>query len=613
MLLFAVHALIAISIATAQHHPLSQYLNIRSVSGASLSPDGTECLFLWNVTGTNQVWKVTESSVWPQQLTFFDDRISFASWSPKGNSILIGKDIGGNERTQLYLMTPDGSRIDTLTDKPDVIYGFGGWSDDGEMICFTSNERDQRYFDVYVMNVAQRERRLIYQQDGNNSASGFSPDGKWILVTRSESSYNSDIFGVEVATKTVVHLTPHEGSARYFPTAWTPDSKSLFILTDAGRDFVNVASIDLATKKLAYIHDMQHDVQGFSISEKGTFDVLSINDNGYTRIELRSRSANKRVPLPDSEKIRGVSFSRNEKKALIHYASATSIGEYFLYDVTTKKMRQILWPSYAGIPRESFIEPSLVSYASFDGMKIPGFLFLPKGAAKNASLACIVQFHGGPEGQSTPAFNTTTQYFLSRGYALFFPNIRGSTGYGKTFMNADNARKRSDAIEDAARAVEFLKSTGYIDPQKIIAMGGSYGGYMTLAQLTFHPKLWAAGIDIVGISNFESFLKNTGAWRARHRAAEYGDPEHDAEYLRSVSPLNFVDRISAPLLVIQGANDPRVPKSEADQIVKSVESKGGVVKYLLYPDEGHGLAKQKNRLTAYQAVIDFLDRYVRTK
>lgn len=606
--LFSITALVS-----AQQYSLQQYLNIRSVGGTSLSPDGTECVFLWNVSGTNQVWKTTKDVPWPQQLTSFEDRILFVSWQPSGDRLLFGKDAGGNERTQLYLLASDGSRIDTLTNKPTVIYNFGGWSRDGKWICYGSNERDEKYFDIYIMEIATRKSTLIYEHDGNNTASGFSPDGKYVLITRAESGYNSDIFAIDVRTKTAYPLTKHSGDVRNHVASWSPDSRILYITTDEGSDYLYLASIDLTTKARAIVKKIDHDISGYSITRTGMYELTITNIDGMNRVEIRNRKSNKLLSLPDQTNLRGVSISENEKNFLLHYASSTSVGEYFLYDPGTRKRQQILWSSYSGISPKSFVEPKSVSYPSFDQKNIPGFLYLPTGAKKERSLPCIVIFHGGPEGQSTPAFNSLHQYFVSRGYAVFLPNIRGSTGYGKSFLNADNARKRKDAIEDGARAVEYLRGTGYINPNKIIAYGGSYGGYMTLAQVAFHPNLWAAGIDIVGISNFASFLKNTGAWRARHRAAEYGDPIQDAEFLRSVSPLNYVDQITAPLFVIQGANDPRVPKSEADQIVERIKTRGGIVEYLLFPDEGHGLAKLKNRISAYGEIMNFLDKHVKTK
>jgi dipeptidyl aminopeptidase/acylaminoacyl peptidase len=272
--------------------------------------------------------------------------------------------------------------------------------------------------------------------------------------------------------------------------------------------------------------------------------------------------------------------------------------------------------SLAGIPRSTFVEPERVWYRSFDGRMIPALLYLPEaggpqGAAGGvAPRAVMMSIHGGPESQERPMFSSVYQYLLHRGYGILAPNIRGSTGYGKAYVYMDNARKRGDAIQDVVYAVRYLSSRADVDAKRIGIMGGSYGGYMTLAAVAFHPKLWAAAIDIVGIANFESFLANTGPWRRKLRIAEYGDPEKDLEYLRKFSPIHKVDDIVAPLMVIHGKQDPRVPASEAEQIVASMKARGRPVEFLLFEDEGHGLAKLPNRIKAYTAMGDFLDKYL---
>jgi dipeptidyl aminopeptidase/acylaminoacyl peptidase len=273
--------------------------------------------------------------------------------------------------------------------------------------------------------------------------------------------------------------------------------------------------------------------------------------------------------------------------------------------------RQVTHSTPAGIPASSLVTPEMVSYASFDGTSIPAFFYLPRGAQKDGKLPAIVYVHGGPESQERASFSAAFQYFLNRGYAILAPNIRGSDGFGKAYLAADNYKKRQDAIRDVALATAYLKSTGYVDGKKIAVMGGSYGGFMALAQATMHPDLWAAVVDIVGVANWSTFFKTTGAWRRAHRAAEYGDPEKDPEFMHSISPINFVDRIKAPLIVVQGANDPRVPKTESDQMVEKVRARGTPVEYLVFADEGHGLAKRHNRIKGYTAIADFLDKYVR--
>lgn len=600
----------------AQTYTIEQYLNIRSASSPTISPDGKFIAYLTDITGTNQVWRIGVESGCPEQLTFFDERVQFVSWNPKDEYwILFGKDIGGNERTQFFLLKSDGSEIRKLTYKDEIIYNFGAWNNDGTMFAYTSNERDQRYFDVYVMNIKTGHVKLIWQNDGNNSVVAWSPDGKYILASQNRSSFDNDLYLIEYETGKVYNITPHKEQARYFGAKFSKDGKRIYLLSDEGKEFTGIAYIDVPNGKLNYIYTTNWDVETIELSKDGKKIVFVLNVDGYSEVyslDLGTRKAQK-LSFPSGGIIGGLRFTPDGNKIIFTYQSPVKNQDIYIYDVLKKTYRQITQSSTAGIPLSSFVKPQLVRFKSFDGLEIPGYLYLPKNAKKDASLPVIVSIHGGPEAQELPRFSALYQYFVNNGYAVYAPNIRGSTGYGKTYASLDNTTRRKDAIRDVSLIPEFLKSTGYIDPNKIVVYGGSYGGYMTLAAVTFYPDLWAAGVDLVGISNFLTFLKNTGAWRQRHRMAEYGDPEKDAEFLKEISPFYHVDRIKAPLMIIQGANDPRVPKSESDQIVESIKSRGGIVEYLVFDDEGHGLAKLKNRIKAYKAIVEFLDKYVKNK
>jgi dipeptidyl aminopeptidase/acylaminoacyl peptidase len=333
------------------------------------------------------------------------------------------------------------------------------------------------------------------------------------------------------------------------------------------------------------------------------------NVDGFTELHLVEVGTWKELPAPKTLRgaISGVSFSRDGTKIAFTLSAPTLPADVWTYHLATGELRQVTHSTLAGIPIESFQSPSVVRFRSFDGLEIPGLLFLPSGAKKGDRLPTIINVHGGPESQASVAFAKATQYYLHRGYAVYHPNVRGSTGYGRTFMHLDDVRKRMDSVRDLAEAARWLEREGYSDSDRIAVMGGSYGGFMTLAALTTYPDMWAAGIDIVGIANFVSFLENTGAYRRHLRISEYGDPEKDLDFLKSISPLTHADKIVAPLMVIQGANDPRVPRSEAEQIVAAVKARGGSVEYLLFEDEGHGVSKIPNQIKAYTRVGDFLD------
>ncbi|MCS7229633.1 MAG: S9 family peptidase [Candidatus Kryptonium sp.] len=600
----------------AQTYTIEQYLNIKSASGPTVSPDGKFIAYLTDITGTNQVWKTGITSGCPEQLTFFDERVQFVSWNPKdGYWLLFGKDIGGNEHTQLFLLKSDGSEIRRLTHNDNVIYNFGAWSNDGTMFAFTANERNRAFFDVYVMNIKTGEKKLVWQNDGNNSVVAWSPDNKYIVVSQNRSSFDNDLYLIEYETGKVYNITPHTEPARYFGVEFSKDGKRIYLLSDEGKEFVGIAYIDIPNGKLKYIYNTNWDVETIELSKDGKYLVYVLNVDGYSEVyslDINSGKSRK-LNFPAGGVIGTLRFTSDGTKIIFTYLSPVKNQDIYYYDIQKNTYSQITKSSTAGIPQSSFVEPKLVRFKSFDGLEIPGYLYLPKNAKKDASLPVIVSIHGGPEAQELPRFSALYQYFVNNGYAVYAPNIRGSTGYGKTYASLDNTTRRKDAIKDVAMIPEFLKSTGYINPNKIVVYGGSYGGYMTLAAVTFYPELWAAGIDLVGISNFLTFLKNTGAWRQRHRMAEYGDPEKDAEFLKEISPFYYVDRIKAPLMIIQGANDPRVPKSESDQIVESIKARGGIVEYLVFDDEGHGLSKLKNRIKAYKAIVEFLDKYVKNK
>jgi dipeptidyl aminopeptidase/acylaminoacyl peptidase len=602
------------------HYSMERFLNIRNASGPSISPKGDEVVYLTNVSGINQVWKNQVVGGYPEQLTFFDDRVHEVHWSPRGDVILFTKDQGGDERTQLYLMDPNGEAIEALTNDPKVIYNFGDFSRDGSKICYSSNQRMERYFDIYIMDLASRQSKRILSGEQNFYCVNFSPDGRYVLANRERNNYDNDLFLVEVDSQTVgdIKLTPHKGDALYNFGAWLPDGSGFYLASNQDRDKMNLAFYDLKARQpqLKFVEDSPQEIDedsGISMDRGGKYLFYGWNDNGASSVHIRNLQTNKVDVfrgLPRGTVGAG-SFSADGSRIAFDYNSPAINADVWALDLKGNRASQVTHSTRAGIPADTFVEPQTISYPTFDGKQIPAFLYLPKNAAKDGKLTAIVFVHGGPESQERAYFNSVVQYFVNRGYAVLAPNVRGSTGYGREFTHADDYKKRVDAIKDVAFAHEFLKNSGYVDPKKIVVMGGSYGGFMTLAQVTMNPDLWAAGVDIVGIANWTTFFKNTGAWRRENRAAEYGDPEKDPEFMRSISPINFVNQIKAPLFVIAGANDPRVPKPEADQIVAAVKAKGVPVEYISFPDEGHGMAKRANRIKGYGAIADFLDKYVK--
>jgi dipeptidyl aminopeptidase/acylaminoacyl peptidase len=600
------------SLAAVVAPSVERYLNIRSAVTPELSASGRRLAFRTAITGQNQVWMIDRPGAWPTQVTFGTEPIGSFTWSPVDDDRMIfTRDVGGNERRQLYLADVATGDVRRLTTRDDVIHNWGGWSRDGRRITYSSNERNQAFFDVYVMDVESGVARRVLERDGSNYSAGFSPDGARVLVADLKTPSDVDLWLVDAeGTAAPRRLTPEGQRARYSDSAWMPDGASLWVTTDRGREFMSLARIDVATGVLAFRDSLSWDIADLALSEDGRMLATVVNEDGRGRLvvrDLRLRSADQAVPVPElpDGTVSDLAWSRDGTRLAFALSGPQHPSDAWVFDRTTKTVTRWTDSWTAGIPRESFVGSRVVHFDSFDGTRIAGFLYLPPGAA-GRPVPILFNVHGGPESQAEAVFSPLIQYFVQRGFGVYSPNVRGSTGYGKSFAHLDDVGKRLDSVRDLASAAEWLVAQGIAEPGRIAVSGGSYGGYMTLAALAFHPEVWACGVDIVGISNLRTFIANTGAWRQSLRAAEYGDPEKDGAAMDAASPIHKVADIRAPLMVIQGANDPRVPQSEADQMVEAMRARGATVEYLLYPDEGHGLAKLPNRITAYTKMADFL-------
>ncbi|RXK48424.1 S9 family peptidase [Halorientalis pallida] len=599
-------------------HDLERYLNVRSAYGASMGPDGTVA-FLMDTTGTPQIWTLDDPAGWPDQRTFYDERVTFCSFSPERRELAFGMDEGGDEFTQLFSLDLDSGDVHPLTDTPDAIHYWGGWSHDGDRIAFAANRRDESVFDVYVQGRDEQGEAtdLVYEGDGWLALAGWSPDDDCLLVTEHTSSFDKDLYVLHLDSRDLEHVTPHDGDVRYNSPSWGPDGEAIYCCTDRDSDTLRLERLDLDTGDFAVVEDGgEWNVDGIALDDETGRLAFSRNVDGYTDITVGALTGATEYdprPAPDLPEgtAGGVSFGPDGETFALSASSRTNNTNVHRVAFESGETEQWTRASTAGIPRSSFREPELVHYETFDGRAIPAYFTLPAEEHRpSGGVPVIVDIHGGPESQRRPSFSGLTQYFLSRGYAVFEPNVRGSTGYGTAYTHLDDVEKRMDSVQDIRAAVEWLTDHAAVDPDRIVAKGGSYGGFVVLAALTEYPDLWAAGVDSVGIANFVTFLENTGAWRQEHREAEYGSLEDDRAFLESISPLNHADRITAPLFVLHGANDPRVPVGEAEQIVEEVQSQGVPVEKLIFEDEGHGISKLENRIAAYTAVVDFLDRHV---
>jgi len=601
---------------------IDRFLNIRSAFGPSFSPDGHVVAFISNTTGVFQLWQVPSEGGLPAQLTFTSETVYDTWYNPRRPELIFSTDTGGNERTQLLRLAGTGESLEhelgdgwdwfDLTRQPQAVHGFGGWSHDGRQIAFSANRTQESRFDIYVQTLDGEARLLKEGPGGYYGPVGWSPDDQWLLLIRLESGFNQDLYLLSVDSGEVRHLTPHQGEARYESPRWSADGKSVYcVSTHGGGDMAGLARIDIASGEVTYLETPEHEVEGVEASPHGRWLAWLVNVGGRSELKVRDLQSGKTLTPPGLPLgfASGLEFSRDDTRLAFTFDGPRHNMDVWIWDLTSNTLRQVTQSSRAGIPFSTFTEPELIRYKTFDGRMIPAWFYPPK-AQGDRLPPVIVHAHGGPEGQARPNFNALFQYFLQHGYGVLGPNVRGSSGYGTAYMNLDNTTKRMDSVQDLAFAVHWLRQQRKADPRRIAVYGGSYGGFMVLAAVTHYPDLFGAGIDIVGIANFVTFLENTGRYRRAHREAEYGNLREHRAFLEQISPMHHVDRIRCPMLVIHGANDPRVPVGEAEQIVAALRSRQIPVEYLRYEDEGHGLVKLKNRLDAYPRVVEFLQKYL---
>lgn len=589
-----------------------RYLSMKSASGARFSPDGRRLAYLTDLTGVPQLWMVgLDEGSWPQQVTLGNDRVGFLRYARKNDIIACGVDTDGNERFQIQVIENGGEKRGLVTDERDIIHTWGDWSPDERSLCFASNERNRAFFDVYTFSFDTGLKELVYRQDGNNTPFSWSADGASILIMRADAPFDQDLYLLNLKDRSVDHLTPHHGDAAIYTPTLDPSGRFVYCVTDRDREYPALARIDLRDHSLTYLYTEDHEVEALALSRDGRKIAFTVNDEGYSRLMvLREGSMEpQRIDVPRCV-IGSLDWSGDGGKLAITITSSTTPSDIWVYEEGTGQLRRITHSSTCGIPESSFVDAELLRFKSFDGLEIPAFLYRPRSKGP-ASL--LLSLHGGPESQYRPGFNPLVQYLLRLGFAVVAPNFRGSSGYGRKFTHLDDVRGRMDTVKDAICSVRETQKILDVDPGKIVAWGGSYGGFMVLGCLYTEPDLWAAGVDIVGISNFVTFLKNTGPWRRKLRMAEYGDPEKDKEFLESISPTTNAHLIKAPLFIIHGLNDPRVPVGEAGQIMQTMQSLGRESHIMTFQDEGHGLIKLQNRIEAYTNALGFVMFHVTVK
>jgi dipeptidyl aminopeptidase/acylaminoacyl peptidase len=598
-----------------RQYAVEDFLDVTDYRGISFSPDASKILVSSDIYGVYNAYAISVGQGDVRQLTASTTDSVFAeAYFPHDERFLFRSDQGGNELDHLYVQELDGTVRD-LTPGEELKADLLGFTHDGGSFIVTTNERDSRFFDVYEYATGDYEREMIFRNDQGYELRGITPDERYLALLKVRTVHDSDIYLFDRETAELEHLTPHEGDIANTPQAFSADGSGLYYTTDEASEFAYLVRYDLASGDRETLLEADWDVWFATPSKLGKFIVVGINNDARTQIQVYDTETMIPLELPEIPEgdISSLQISDDETKVAFYLSASRQPRDPYIWDLEGEP-RQLVGSFPTRMDAADLVDGQVVRFASYDGLEIPGILYKPHQASSEDPAPALVWVHGGPGGQSRIDYNAPLQYLVNHGYVVYAINNRGSSGYGKTFYRADDRKHGEADLGDCVASRQMLIDTGYVDPNRIGIIGGSYGGYMVLAALTLEPEAFAVGVDIFGISNWIRTLESIPAWWESFRQALYvemGDPSEDAERLRRISPLFNADSIRRPLMVLQGANDPRVLKVESDEIVEAARANGVEVEYLLFEDEGHGFEKKENRLRGYRAIREFLDRHLK--
>jgi len=588
----------------------------RVIGGTTWSPDGKQIAFITNITGRNNLWIVPAEGGWPVQLTISDQRQAAPAWSPDGKWIAYMSDYDGDEQWDIFLVSPKTGQVVNLTNTREIAEEIPTWSPDGRYLAYNVKPKTSSVFEIDIYDTVQREVKHLTSgtpKDKMNTDPIWSPDGKSIVYTQQQAKgTDSNIFIADIATGKSTLLTPHDGERIYSANDLSPDGKSVLITSNAGNGYDNVGLLDVASKQIKWLTNDKWEIAGGGFSPDGKQLTWVANVDGNTDVYIHEVASGKSSALPLPKGVNGLggnhsAFTRDGARLLYYHNGPNAPNDAWAYTMADGKSQQITRSVVGGIRAADMVEPSLVHYPSKDGKwTISAFVYMPYNLPKNAQHPAIVYVHGGPTSQTVNSFNRFVQYVANQGYIVIAPNYRGSTGYGKEFQNANLFDMGGGDLQDVLSAAEWIKQTGYVDPKKLIVMGGSYGGYMSMMAVTKAPEVWAAGVPIVPFVNYFTEIENEDPVLREMDLATMGDPVKNKALYEDRSPIFFIDKIKAPLLLLAGGQDPRCPKSETLQVVEAIKKRGGVAEYKIYENEGHGFSKVENQIDAYRRVADFL-------
>jgi dipeptidyl aminopeptidase/acylaminoacyl peptidase len=600
--------------------PIDDLYFTRSVSSASWSPDGKEILFTTDISGRSNLWKVNADGGWPIQLTQSDERQYGGTWSPDGKWILFQQDTAGNELWDIFALPGDGGEVINLTNTPDIREEGPRWSPDGKTIALNVKPKDSTVYDIALLDwTTHKVTQLTHESTPNHlwQSVAWSADGKTLYANRLEVSFtDADVYAIDVTTGKATNLTTHQGQALNLASSLSKDGKALLLTSNQRGGYQNVALLAISDKMLTWITETKWEASSGDFSPDGKSFTYAINADGRTDVYMADASTKR------SEKIRVAdglnsfpanpnSFSPSGDRLLLSHESSAQPGDFWVYDLASRKTRQLTYSAIASLNSAPRSPAEIVHYKSFDGKMISALLWVPFNLKRDGSNPALVLPHGGPTGQHSDYWSPSIAAFVSRGYVCIAPNVRGSTGYGMDFQKANYKDLGDGDLQDEVYAAKFLEATGYVDARKIGITGGSYGGFMTLMALGRTPDVWAAGVELYGIIDWMTMLQHSDPMLQQYEQSLLGDPVKDRAVYDAASPITYIHKVKAPLLVLQGGNDPRVPKEEAEQVVELLKQDGKTVDAHYYPNEGHGFEKRENQIDSIRRSLEWLDKYLK--